>query len=484
MTSPIAPPEQTARVKRFMPWLVAAALFMENLDATILNTAVPTMAHSLGVEPLDLKAVLTSYTICLAVFIPISGWMADRFGTKRVFTWAVTLFTLGSLLCGLATNIPMLIAARIVQGIGGAMMTPVGRLALVRTFPKSEMLAAMNFVVIPALMGPLLGPSVGGLIVHWLPWQMIFFVNLPIGLLGLWFTRRHMPDYKADDVPPLDRIGFLLFGGGVGMFAYVLEVFGKHRLATSTILGLLAVAIGLMATYAWHERRTEKPMIKMRLFRTRTFNVAVLGGIITRLGVGGVPFLLPLLYQVGMGFPAWQAGLFTMPQAIAAIIMKVKSTALLQRFGHRRILIANTVCFGVTLMVFSLVGPGTPLWLILPLGFVQGLFSALQFTSMNTLVYADIADKDASMANSIALTAQMMAWSFGVAAASLLTAFFLGDLPQSDRVAFVSALHYSLLTLGTLTIISALSFRRLQPNDGNSVSRRPDVPATVLRPTG
>lgn len=476
MSSPPPTPEQTARVKRFLPWLVAAALFMENLDATILNTAVPTMAMSLGVEPLDLKAVLTSYTLCLAVFIPISGWMADRFGTKRVFTWAVFLFTLGSLFCGLATNIPTLIAARVVQGIGGAMMTPVGRLALVRTFPKSEMLAAMNFVVIPALMGPLLGPSVGGLIVHWLPWRMIFFVNLPIGLLGLWFTRRHMPDYKAAEVPPLDRVGFLLFGGSVGLFSYVLEIFGEHRLPMSTIVFLLVLALALMAGYAWHERRTEKPMIKLRLFRTRTFRVAVLGGIITRLGVGGVPFLLPLLYQVGMGFPAWQAGLFTMPQAIAAIWMKVMSASILERFGHRRVLIANTLGFGGTLLVFSFVGPGTPLWCILTLGFVQGLFSALQFTSMNTLVYADIADKDTSMANSIALTAQMMAWSFGVAAASLLTAFYLGDLPQSDRVSFVSALHYSLLTLGTLTICSALSFRRLHRNDGNNVSNRPTRP--------
>ena len=469
-------PEHAAQVKRFMPWLVAVALFMENLDATIVNTAVPTMSASLGVEPLSLKAVLTSYTLCLAVFIPISGWMADRFGTRWVFTRAVFLFTLGSLFCGLAVNIPMLVAARVVQGIGGAMMTPVGRLALVRTFPKSEMLAAMNFVVIPALIGPLLGPFVGGLIVHWLPWRTIFFVNLPIGVLGLWLIKRHMPDYKSAEVPPLDLRGFFLFGSGIALLSYVLEVFGEHRLPVGSILGLLGVAAGLMLAYAWHERRTAKPVIKLRLFRTRTFNVAVLGGIVTRLGVGGVPFLLPLLYQVGMGFPAWQAGLFTMPQAIAAIAMKVMSKSLLERFGHRQILIGNTVCFGLTLMVFALVGPGTSLWFILPLSFAQGLFSALQFTSMNTLVYADIPNEDASMANSIALTAQMMAWSFGVALASLLTAFYLGDLPQSDRGHFVTALHGALITLGGLTLISSLTFWRLRPNDGNNVSNRPTTP--------
>ena len=471
-----AEPDRLTPVKRFMPWLVAVALFMENLDATIVNTAVPTMAANLGVEPLSLKAVLTSYTLCLAVFIPISGWMADRFGTRWVFTRAVLLFTLGSLFCGLAVNIPMLVAARVVQGIGGAMMTPVGRLALVRTFPKSEMLAAMNFVVIPALIGPLLGPFVGGLIVHWLPWRTIFFVNLPIGVLGLWLIKRHMPDYKAAEVPPLDLRGFFLFGSAIGMLSYLLEVFGEHRLPLGSILALMGVVAALLLAYAWHERRTEKPVIRLKLFRTRTFNVAVLGGIVTRLGVGGVPFLLPLLYQVGMGFPAWQAGLFTMPQAIAAITMKVLSTSLLERFGHRQILIANTVCFGLTLLVFSFVGPGTPLWFILPLGFVQGLFSALQFTSMNTLVYADIPNQDASMANSIALTAQMMSWSFGVALASLLTAFFLGDAAQSDRGHFVSALHASLLTLGTLTILSSLTFWRLRPNDGNNVSNRPSTP--------
>src|SRR5450432_63117 len=225
----------TAQIKRYVPWLVAVALFMENLDSTIVNTAVPTMAANLQVAPLSLKAVLTSYTICLAVFIPISGWMADKFGTKQVFTWAVCLFTLGSLCCGLALNIPMLVASRVVQGIGGAMMTPVGRLALVRTFPKSEMLNAMNFVVIPALIGPLLGPFTGGMIVHWLPWRTIFFVNLPMGLLGLWLIKRHMPDYRADDVKPLDWIGFLLFGAGIALLAHVLEVFGEHTMGTWAI---------------------------------------------------------------------------------------------------------------------------------------------------------------------------------------------------------------------------------------------------------
>lgn len=470
---PTPAPDQT---RRFMPWLVAGALFMEGLDSTIVNTAVPTMAASLQVPPLSLKGVLTSYTLCLAVFIPISGWMADRFGTRRVFLWAVSLFTLGSLFCGLALNTPMLVAARVLQGIGGSMMTPIGRLALVRTYPKSEMLVAMNYVVIPALMGPLLGPFTGGLIVHWLPWRTIFFVNLPIGLLGLWMIRRHMPDYRNPAVAGLDRVGFVLFGAGIALLSYALEIFGEHGLPAGSLALLFGGAVTLLLFYGWHERRTARPVISLALFRIRTFSIAVLGGIITRLGVGGTPFLLPLLYQIGLGYEPWQAGLLTMPQAVAAIIMKVMSKSLLERFGHRQILIGNTVCFGLTLAVFALIGPGTPVWLILALSFTQGLFSALQFTSMNTLVYADIPDRDASMANSIALTAQMMSWSFGTALASLLTAFYLGGRPQSDHAVFIGALHLSFLTLGALTILSSLMFWRLRPNDGNNVSNRPSTP--------
>jgi len=476
MTMPSSEFDQADQTKRFMPWLVAVALFMENLDATIVNTAVPSMAASLGVQPLSLKAVLTSYTLCLAVFIPISGWMADRFGTRRVFTWAVVLFTLGSLLCGLSTSIHVLVASRVMQGIGGAMMTPVGRLALVRTFPRSEMLNAMNFVVIPALLGPLLGPVTGGLIVHWLHWSTIFFVNLPIGLLGLWLIKKHMPDYRDNAVAPLDRLGFMLFGGGIALLSYVLEIFGEHRLPPGPILALLVVSLALLAAYYFHGRRVSNPVMRLSLFDIRTFNVAVLGGIITRLGIGGMPFLLPLLYQVGLGFPAWQAGLLTMPQAIAAITMKVMSKGILARFGHRQVLVANTVLFGATIMVFSFIGPGTPIWCILLLSFTQGFFSALQFTSMNSLVYADVTDRDASMANSIASTAQMMALSFGVAFASLTAGWFIGQTPQTDTADFIRALHHSYLALGTVTILSSLMFWRLEVNDGNNVSNRLDTP--------
>lgn len=460
-------------VKRYLPWLVAVALFMENLDATILNTAVPVMATELGVEPLALKSLLTSYTLSLAVFIPISGWMADRFGTRRVFLWAVALFTLGSLFCGLSVNVPMLVASRVLQGMGGAMMTPVGRVALVRTFPRSDLLRTMNYVIIPALIGPMIGPFTGGLIVHWLHWRVIFFINLPFALAGLWLVRRYMPNYVDEAVPRLDRLGFLLFGAGIALLSYVLEVFGEHTVSAGKLSLLTIAALALLAAYGWHANRTSKPVLALWLFRVRTFRLSVVGGFVTRLGISGMPFLLPLLYQIGLGYAPWQAGLLTMPSAAAAIIMKISSRHLLARFGHRTILISNTLMIGVIISLFTLIQPGSPIWLILSLSLVQGFFVSLQFTSMNSLVYADVEDRDASKASSIASTGQQLSFSFGVAFASLVAGWFLRGLDQTNPTEVVPALHLAFITMGLLTTVSSLTFWGLHHDDGNNVSNRP-----------
>lgn len=462
----------TAETRKYLPWLVAVALFMENLDATIVNTAVPTMAVNLNVAPLSLKAVLTSYTLSLAVFIPISGWLADRFGTCRIFRLAVALFMLGSLFCGLAPNVPALVGARILQGLGGAMMTPVGRLALVRAFPRSEMLRTMNYVVIPALLGPLLGPFVGGLIVHWMPWRVIFFVNLPLALGGLWMIKRYMPDFRDEHVAPLDRTGFVLFGVGVALLSYVLEVFGEHTMPAHEIAFMLVLSLSLLAAYGWHATRDEAPVLDLSLFGVRTFRLSVAGGFATRLGIGGMPFLLPLLYQIGLGFAPWQAGLLVMPQALAAMGMKLISRPILARFGHRTTLLTNTVLLGLTIMVFTQVGPGTPWWAIIALSFLQGFFSSLQFTSMNSLVYADVHDRKASRASSIASTAQQLSLSFGVAFGSLLAAWFLGAVDQHDAARAIPALHKAFFALGAVTIVSSVTFWGLHPNDGDNVSNR------------
>src|SRR6202140_1145296 len=273
----IGAPLPRASSKRLLPWLVAVAFFMESLDTTILNTAVPTISEALKVAPLSMKAVLASYTLSLAVFIPISGWMADRFGTRRVFASAIGLFTLGSFLCGISSNIHILVACRILQGCGGAMMVPVGRLTLVQTFAKSELIRAMSFVAIPGLVGPMLGPIAGGLIVGYFHWRVIFFVNVPVGLIGLYMVYLHLPDYREEHTNPLDVTGLLLFGSGIGLLSYVLEVFGEHTLSRHEILGMLAVSALLLGSYGFRATRTKFPLLRLSLFSIRTFRASVSG---------------------------------------------------------------------------------------------------------------------------------------------------------------------------------------------------------------
>ncbi len=469
---------ETARTSgppRLIPWLVAIALFMENLDATIVTTAVPTMSAALAVPPLSLKAVLTSYALCLAVFIPVSGWMADRFGTRRIFLAAIALFAAGSLFCGLAWSIPLLVASRILQGAGGAMMVPVGRVALVRSFPRSDMITVLNYVAIPALVGPLVGPFLGGVIVHWLHWRVIFLVNLPVSALGFLLAWRSMPDFRGDSTAPFDAAGFLFLGLGIGLVSYVLEVFGEYHLPPAVLLGMTAIGVASLAAYGWHARRVAAPLLSLALFRVRTFRVSVLGGIVTRLGFGGMPFVLPLLYQIGLSYAPWQAGLLTMPQAAASILMRGLNRPILRRLGHRGTLIANTVLLGMTIAGFFSIGPGAPLWAILGLGFAQGFFSSLQFTSINTLAYADLEDRDVSRAGSIASSAQQLSLSLGVAVASLVIAWFLGQGHGRDPELVVRAIHRAVLVLGGLTLASSALFAELRRDDGRNISRFDDA---------
>jgi len=461
--------------KRLLPWLVAVAFFMESLDTTILNTAVPAVSAALQVTPLSMRAVLASYTLSLAVFIPISGWVADRFGTRRVFATAIGLFTLGSFLCGISTNIDVLVACRILQGMGGSMMVPVGRMTLVRTFAKSDLLRAMSFVSIPALVAPMLGPIAGGLIVGYLHWRFIFFVNIPIGLAGLVLVYLYLPDYREEETHPLDVVGLILFGAGIALLSYVLEVFGDHSLGVREITGLLAVSVALLAGYWVHAKTLEFPLLQLSLFRIRTFRAAVGGGLFTRLGIGGVPFLLPLLYQVGLGFTPIQSGLLLMPQALAAISVNWVILRLLARFGYRRVLVTNTIIIGMLLLLFATIGVHTPIWVIVGLAFLYGAYSSLQYTSMNTLVYADTTEEETSAANSIFSTVQQMAISFGVATAGLATAFFIPENSQSNPDLMIGGLHKALLSLGVLTILSTSVFSSLKREDGRLVSKQKSV---------
>lgn len=471
---PPLPQADNSSVKRLLPWLVAVAFFMESLDITILNTAVPAISQALGVPPLSMKAVLASYTLSLAVFIPISGWMADRFGTRRVFTFAIGMFTLGSLLCGMTSDLHVLVLCRIIQGMGGSMMVPVARLTLVRSFPKSELVRAMSFVSIPTLVAPMLGPLLGGLIVHYLHWRVIFFVNIPVGLAGMLFVWHRLPNYAAPRPDPLDIVGLVLFGAGISLLSYVLEIFGEDSLSGGEMLGLLALAVALLAGYGVHAQGRRFPLLDLSLFRIRTFATAVSGSFITRIGMGGVPFLLPLLYQVGLGLTPVQSGLLIMPQALAALSTKFMLPRILARLGYRPVLIVNTVGVGVAIMLFGLIGPATPAWQIVLQALAYGALMSLQFTAMNTLVYADVAPDKASRASSIASTAQQLSVSFGVAVAGLATVFFL-NARHGDARTMIGGLHHAFLALGGFTIASTLVFRRLRRNDGAEETHQKDI---------
>jgi EmrB/QacA subfamily drug resistance transporter len=458
-------------IKRLLPWLVAVAFFMQSLDTTILNTAVPAIAQAMDVTPLNVKAVLASYTLSLAVFIPVSGWMADRFGTRRVFATAIGVFTLGSMLCGLSTSLPTLVVCRIIQGAGGAMMMPVGRMTMARTYSKPDLVRAMSFVAVPSLVGPMVGPIAGGLMVTYLNWRGVFYVNVPVGLVGIYFVSRHLPDYREPEIHALDKIGFVLFGAGISLLSYVLEVFGEHRLTVPEMLVLLALAALLLMGYGIRARLTPFPLLNLGLFRFRTFRAAVSGGFFTRLGLGGIPFLFPLLYQIGLGLSPIQSGLLVLPQAAASLGMKTLMPSILARLGYRNVLVSNTFLVGLLIMTFATVGADTPVWRIVLQAFMLGFFTSMQYTAMNTLVYADISGPQTGAASTISATGQQLSISFGVAGAALITALFVPPEMHSHPDAIIHGTQQAFLVLGVLTILSSAIFMELKADDGAAMSR-------------
>jgi EmrB/QacA subfamily drug resistance transporter len=451
-------PALDAKAKRTLLWLVAFSFFMQMLDSTIVNTATPSIATALGVSPLSLKTALISYTLSLAIFIPISSWFADRYGTRRVFTTAIAIFTVGSLACGLAQSLWMLVAARIVQGFGGAMMMPVGRLALVRSFPKSEFVGAMAFATIPGLIGPAVGPLLGGLFSTYVSWRMIFFVNLPFGVAGLWLARRHMPDYRGPPGIPLDLIGFVLFGLGVGGISWALENVIDADYAQAAAVALVAAA--LLAVYARRSLRIPHPIVNLGLLRVPSFRIGVNGSFTTRLGVGGIYFLLTLLFQVGLGYSPVMAGLLQMPQALAMLSTRFFVATIITHLGYRRVLIVNTALAGLMILSFATFTTTTPIWLICAQVFAFGCVMSIQYSAINTLGFVDLAPAQASMGSSMTSTAQNLSISFGIAFGSLLMAFFLPSGP-AQGAHYIGAFHATVIVLGLVTMLSSLIFLRL-----------------------
>jgi len=461
---------QTGKIKRILPIIVGVSLFMDQLDSTIVNTAIPAMSNSFHVAPLSLKAVMSSYILSLAVCITFSGWAADRFGTRRVFGSAVALFTVSSFLCGISNSLEMLIASRILQGISAALMMPVGRMLIVRTFEKAELLSAMNFVIIPALIGPLLGPTIGGLIVHWFSWNMIFFINIPIGIAILCLVKSHVPQYQSHEKKPFDWVGFLLFGTGFGLLTWILDVVGNHYSDSTFLILGAALSLLMMASYVFYSQRVKAPLLNLNLFNIRTFRVSVLGGFFSRLGMGGLPLLLPFFYQVGLGFPAWKAGLLTIPTALAAIGMKVLSPKILSTLGYKRVLVLNTCLIASTMGFYVFIDKQSAIEIILLINLCLGFFSSLQMASINSMAFADISKNDASMASTISSSVQQMTMNFGLASGALMTGFFLQNSVPSALEANIAATHQTFMVMGVLTVISSIWFLGLKRDDGAQIS--------------
>lgn len=456
-------------MKHYIPFAIAFAMFMETLDSTILGTAIPHIALSLQVSPISLKIALTSYLLSLAIFIPISGWFADRFGTKKVFIAALSVFTLGSLFCALANTLVMLVLARILQGLGGAMMMPVGRLILLKSFPRNELVKATNFVTMPALIGPALGPVLGGLIVSWVSWRWIFIVNIPFGLLGILFAYRVLIDHVAEHAHALDFTGFVLFGVALAGLAFSLGVLSEGEAEFGLASNVFLTALILLLIYFIRSRYIKFPFIDMSLFNVSTFRITLLGSFLSRCGIGGMPFLLPLFFQLSLGKSALHSGLLLAPFAIGMLSMKFFVKFGLKAFGFKRILVVNTVLLGVAMAVFSWVSSETPIIIIIALVFLSGLLTSLQFSCMNVLTFADLPHHQLSKGTSLASANQQLSMSFGIAIAALSLKYFLGQHGNPFEIQ-THVFHATFLILGFMTGLTAMVFTLLNVNDGSEIS--------------
>ena len=451
-----------------LPWIAAMAFFMQALDATILNTALPAIAHSLNRSPLAMQSAIISYTLTVAMLIPVSGWLADRFGTRRVFIIAVSLFTLGSLACALSSSLMVLVIGRGMQWIGGGMRMPGARMALLRAYRRSELLAVLNLVTMAGLVGPILVPVLGGVFVTWASWHWIFLINIPIGVIGILYARKYMPNFTTPR-RRFDITGFLLFGLSLVLFSSGIELFGEKIVATWLALAVIAVSLILLLAYVRHARRHPAPLISLSLFKTHTFSVGIAGNLATRLGTGCVPFLMPLMLQVGFGYPAIIAGCMIAPTAIGSIIAKSTVTQVLRWFGYRKTLVGITVFIGLMIAQFSLQSPEMPLWMLLLPLFVLGMAMSTQFTAMNTITLADLTDDNASSGNSLLAVTQQLSISLGVAISAAVLRFYEGF----DSASTVEQFHYTFITMGVITIVSALMFMLLRAKDGrNLISER------------
>jgi EmrB/QacA subfamily drug resistance transporter len=403
---------------RTVALIIASAMFMEQLDGTILATALPAMAESFGVSPLHMSVALTSYMLSLAVFIPASGAIADRYGSRNVFRAAIAIFTIGSILCGISGSLPLLVLSRLLQGIGGAMMVPVGRLVLLRSVAKSELVSAMSWLLVPALIGPVIGPPLGGFIVTWVSWRWIFYINVPIGLVGMWLASRYIPDIRIPDKMRFDKLGFVLSGVSLSCLVFGLEMASRGVTSVLGSTGLIVAGIVVGAVYVWHAQRVTHPILDLSLMRFPTFRLSVIAGSLTRITAGSVPFLLPLMMQLGFGMSAAHSGVITFVSALGAMLMKATAAPVLRRWGFRATLVWNGVFSMCCVALCAAFRPDWPLWIIYAVLLMSGFFQSLQFTGYNTVAYADIPSERFSSATSFYTTFQQLMLSLGICVAA------------------------------------------------------------------
>ncbi|HEY2212032.1 MAG TPA: DHA2 family efflux MFS transporter permease subunit [Bradyrhizobium sp.] len=459
--------------ERLIPLIVATALFMENMDSTVIATSLPAIAADIGTSPLTLKLAITSYLLSLAVFIPASGWTADRFGARMVFSMAVAVFMIGSIGCALSSSVTHFVIARILQGAGGAMMTPVGRLVLLRSIDKSALVNAMAWVTVPALVGPVIGPPLGGFITTYFSWHWIFLINIPIGLLGIFMALRYIDPIRSEDPERFDLYGLVLAGIGLGGIAFGLSVAGLNLLPWTVVIALVAVGTISMTLYVIHARRTASPVLDFSLLRLPTMRASIIGGFLFRLGIGALPFLLPLLMQVGFGLSPFKSGLVTFASAVGAMGMKTLAARIIRTFGFRNIMVINAVVSSVFLAACALFTASTPLLLIMIILVVGGFFRSLQFTAINTVAYAEVEPAQMSRATTLVSVNQQLAVSAGVA----VGAFSVESTMLIRHVSELSAAEFSpaFIVVAIVSAISTYFFYQMPDDAGHEISGRKAV---------
>ncbi|MBL5901015.1 MFS transporter [Lelliottia amnigena] len=448
---------------RWQLWIVAFGFFMQSLDTTIVNTALPSMAKSLGESPLHMHMVIVSYVLTVAVMLPASGWMADKIGVRNIFFAAIVLFTLGSLFCAQADTLNELVMSRVLQGVGGAMMVPVGRLTVMKIVPRAQYMAAMTFVTLPGQVGPLLGPALGGILVEYASWHWIFLINLPVGIVGAIATLWLMPNYTMQ-TRRFDIFGFVLLAAGMATLTLALD--GQKGLGISTLtLGLLIV-IGITAIlwYLWHARDNDRALFSLALFRNTTYRIGLLGSFVGRLGSGMLPFMTPVFLQIGLGFSPFHAGLMMIPMVLGSMGMKRIVVQVVNYFGYRRVLVASTLALALISLVFMAVAL-MGWYYVLPLVlFFQGMINSTRFSSMNTLTLKDLPDELASSGNSLLSMIMQLSMSVGVTVAGLLLGMYGQQHLSADTAGAHHVFLYTYLSMAVIIALPALIFARV-PND-------------------